>query len=91
MVLCEVMGTLSAPVFAVLRAAANPLIAASTADVLPASPQTAPYTYGLRPLIPIEPRTIRTLSEPIPSLRRTLTPYDPYSPNQRTKRWRHHG
>ena len=31
------------------------------------------------------------MSEPIPGLRRILTRSDPYSPNQRTTRWRHHG
>ena len=31
------------------------------------------------------------MSEPIPGLRLILTQSDPYSPNQRTKRWRHHG
>ena len=36
-------------------------------------------------------RQCLNMSEPIPGLRLILTQSDPYSPNQRTKRWRHYG
>jgi hypothetical protein len=53
--------------------------------------QSVPYIWDRRPLIPIESRTTRNPSEPIPHPQRILTRYDPTPSNQRTKRWRHHG